>query len=189
VNLFAHLPHIRERVCLRRLRMSDFPAFHAYRSDPEVARYQGWSPMDEAGAQAYLHEQDARIDADSAGRWVQLAIAETATDTLLGDMGIWQLHDGTEAELGITVTPASQGRGIGRSALRAALDVLFADPAMARVRASTDARNLPCRRMLIAAGFREIDTARVFVKEEACIEHRYLAERARIVHAPAGETP
>jgi hypothetical protein len=31
--------------------------------------------------------------------------------------------------------------------------------------------------MLIAAGFRDVGTAEVFVKEERCIEHRYRVER------------
>ena len=63
--------------------------------------------------------------------------------------------------------------------MRAACALLFADPAVCRIHANADARNAPCRRMLVAAGFREIGTADVFVKEEACVEHRYLIERGQ----------
>jgi RimJ/RimL family protein N-acetyltransferase len=147
--------------------------------------------MDEAKARAFLREQSANIHSESAGfaagHWFQLAIADAATDALVGDLGVWLSHDRTEAELGITVAPASQCRGIGRSAMRAALAMLFADPAVARVRADADSRNTSCRRMLVAAGFRETGTAEVFVKEEACTEHRYVVERGQAAPTSQGE--
>ena len=175
-------------VRLRALREGDdLAVFLGYRSDPLVARYQGWWPMDEAKARAFLREHGAKAGIDSAGHWLQLAIADAANDALLGDLGVWLSHDRSEAELGITVAPASQGRGIGRSAMRAACVLLFADPAMTRIHANADARNAPCRRMLAAAGFRETGTADVFVKEEACVEHRYTVERGRAAPASEGD--
>lgn len=183
----ARLPLCVGEVRLRALRDDDLAPFLAYRSDPQVARYQGWWPMDEERARAFLHEQAVKGDPDAAGVWFQLAIADAASDALLGDLGVWRSPDRTEAEVGISVAPASQGRGIGRNAMRAAFALLFADPGMARVRANADARNLPCRRMLLAAGFRETGTAEVFVKEEACIEHHYLAERGQAAQTSQGE--
>lgn len=168
---------------LRALRESDLADFHAYRSDPQVARYQGWQPMGEARALAFLCEYSAR-SALEPGRWVRLAIADATTDRLLGDIGLWLSHDRREAEIAITVAPSAQGRGVARSAIRAAFVLLSDEPALARIRADADARNLPSRRMLVAAGFREIGTAEVFVKEEACIEHRYCAERETFAPAP-----
>jgi RimJ/RimL family protein N-acetyltransferase len=189
VNVFMRLPICADDIRLRALREDDIVAFLGYRSDPLVARYQGWWPMDEAKARAFLREQGAKADADSAGHWSQLAIADAATDALLGDLGVWLSHDRTEAELGITVVPASQGRGIGRNAMRAACAMLFADPAVTRIHANADARNTPCRRMLVAAGFRETGTVNVFVKEEACIEHRYIVERGQTAPASEGDIP
>lgn len=182
MSVFAQLPFCAGDIRLRALREDDLSTFLGYRSDPLVARYQGWWPMDESKARAFLNEHIAKIDLDAAGHWYQLAIADAATDGLLGDLGVWLSHDRTEAELGITVAPASQGRGIGRSAMRAACALLFADPAVTRIHADADARNTPCRRMLAAAGFREAGTAHVFVKEEACVEHRYTIERGIIGH-------
>ena len=172
---------------LRALREDDLSVFLGYRSDPSVARYQGWWPMDEAKARAFLREQGERADSDCAGCWIQLAIADASSDTLLGDMGRWLSPDRTVAELGITVAPAVQGRGVGRSAMRAALALLFADPAVTRVHANADARNTPCRRMLAAAGFRQTGTSEVFVKEEACIEHRFIVERGQPASIPQGD--
>ncbi len=176
----SRLPVCMGGVRLRALREEDdLAVFLGYRSDPLVARYQGWWPMDEARARAFLREHGAKADADSAGHWLQLAIADAADDSLLGDIGVWLSHDRSEAELGITLAPAIQGRGIGRSAMRVACAMLFTDPAVARIHANADARNLPCRRMLVAAGFREIGTADVYVKEEACVEHQYIIERGQ----------
>lgn len=176
-------------VRLRALRDDDLDAFLGYRSDAQVARYQGWWPMDEARARTFLREQGTNANADSAGRWVQLAIADAATDALLGDIGLWLSHDWTEAELGITIMPAVQGNGIGRSAVRVALTLLFADPRVTRVHANADARNTPSRRMLVAAGFRQVGSSDVFVKEEACVEHRYVVERGWPVPTLQGEVP
>jgi len=33
-----------DRLVIRRFRPEDAPAFAAYRSDPDVARYQSWTP-------------------------------------------------------------------------------------------------------------------------------------------------
>jgi RimJ/RimL family protein N-acetyltransferase len=183
MNMLAQLPYDLGAVRLRALREADFAVFLGYRSDPLVARYQGWWPMDEAKARTFLREQSARAGVELGG-WVQLAIADAASDALLGDIGVWISHDRSEAELGITVAPSAQGRGIGRNAMSAALALLFSDPVVARVHANADARNAPCRRMLVAAGFREVGTANVFVKEEACIEHQYVVERGQHAQKP-----
>jgi RimJ/RimL family protein N-acetyltransferase len=189
VSMRAQLPCIAGAICLRALRDDDLAAFLGYRSDAQVARYQGWWPMDETKARTFLREQGASAHIDSAGHWLQLAIADAFTDALVGDLGVWMLNDSTEAELGITIAPTSQGMGVGRSAMRAALALLFADAAVTRVRANADARNTPSRRMLVAAGFRETGTADVLVKEEPCVECHYLVERGHIPSIPAPSIP
>ncbi len=187
MNVLALLPYDGRNIRLRWLRDDDFDVFFGYRSDLHVARYQGWWPMDAAKARAFLHEKGALANVETSAEtsgWVQLAIADAASDALLGDIGLWRSHDRSEAELGITVTPLAQGRGVGRNAVCAVLALLFCDPVVARVRANADARNAPCRRMLVAAGFREIGTANVFVKEEACLEHQYAVTREQYLSAP-----
>ena len=147
-------------VRLRALREDDdLAVFLGYRSDPLVARYQGWGPMDEAKARAFLREHGAKADFDSAGHWLQLAIADAATDALLGDLGVWLSHDRSEAELGITLASASQGRGIGRSAMRAACGMLFSDSAVTRIHANADARNTASRRVVEKLELRNEGTA------------------------------
>jgi hypothetical protein len=42
---------------LRRLATADLAAFQAYRTDAALGRYQGWSPMTDAEARAFLEER------------------------------------------------------------------------------------------------------------------------------------
>ena len=56
-----------QRLVLRRFRPQDLDAFVAYRSDPEIARYQGWEvPYRRGQAQQFLQELEA-IDPDTPG--------------------------------------------------------------------------------------------------------------------------
>ena len=95
---------------LRSLRLTDLPLFAEYRADPILAEYQGWEPMDWQAAEAFLHET---VEATLLlpGHWVQLAVASTASDLLLGDVGLYLAEDSTFAELGFTLTRAHQGQG------------------------------------------------------------------------------
>jgi aminoglycoside 6'-N-acetyltransferase len=82
---------------LRRLRASDLPAFQAYRSMPELGRYQGWSPLADAQALAFLAEM-ADAPLFTPGQWVQLGIAATDADRLVGDVGLYLSADGVLGE-------------------------------------------------------------------------------------------
>lgn len=48
-----------ERTVLRRLVPADAPAMFAYRSDPDVARYQGWDPGTTADVEGFIADQQA----------------------------------------------------------------------------------------------------------------------------------
>jgi len=80
------LPRHAEGVLLRRFAPSDLREFQAYRSDAELARYQGWSaqPDDEA-AEFLARMAGARLF--QPGQWTQVAIVERATQALIGDIG------------------------------------------------------------------------------------------------------
>jgi len=49
------LPIETDRLILRKFELRDVPAFAAYRSDPEVARFQGWeAPFSEQQAAKFI---------------------------------------------------------------------------------------------------------------------------------------
>lgn len=166
----AHAPARALR--LRALREDDLPRFLAYRSDADVARFQGWAPMDEAAARAFVREA-ASERLHAPGAWRQFAIAGRdgdEDDALLGDLGLWRSEDGREAELGITISPAMQGQGIGATVVRGTCGLLIARCGIVRVHAAADTRNTPCLRMLARAGMRDVGRRRSEWKSEWCEE-------------------
>src|SRR6185436_6218384 len=88
------------RLTLRRFQAKDLLAFVAYRSDPEVARFQSWSSLNEAEARDFIREQQ-QAQFGVPGEWFQIAIAQQQTDALLGDIGVCiKGDDPTSAEIG-----------------------------------------------------------------------------------------
>jgi RimJ/RimL family protein N-acetyltransferase len=133
------------RLVLRPFAAADLDAFVAYRREPEVARYQSWdTSFSRADAETVL----------APGAWTQVAIADRTTGALLGDCAVHTVPDQPDTtEVGITLAPASQGRGIAREALAALIDDLFAR-GMHRVFAQADERNTAVHRLLEHLGLR-----------------------------------
>jgi len=146
---------VTERLLLRPLRAADLPALVAYRSDPEVARYQTWDAnWSMADAEKLLVGQQAR-ELGLPGEWVQVAVVDRADGTLHGDCAARVLtNQRATAEVGVTFAPASQGRGMATEAVRALVTALFEDHGIHRVYAETDDRNAAVHRLFQRLGFR-----------------------------------
>ncbi|MCA1982031.1 GNAT family N-acetyltransferase [Nocardioides nematodiphilus] len=145
-------PIVTERLELAPLSAADRDAFVAYRRDPDVARWQGWSPgYSVADADALLSGQPATVEPGS-GRWLQVGVRRAGI--LVGDVAVHALADQPDTyEVGVTLAPAAQGSGYATEALSALVDGLFAGGAH-RVFAITDARNEPVARLFDRLGFR-----------------------------------
>jgi len=168
----AQLPRAFPGGLLRRLRPDDLAAFQAYRAIPELRRFQGWSPVSAAEARSFLAEmQDASLF--TPGRWVQLGIAEPEGDQLIGDIGVFLAADGLSGEVGFTLCPAAQGRGIATAAVRQALDVLFGLTGAKQVLGITDSRNAASVRLLERVGFRHRESRSAVFRGETCTEEVY----------------
>jgi RimJ/RimL family protein N-acetyltransferase len=133
---------VTERLVLRPFRASDLPAFVAYRSDPDVARYQGWdASFSMADAVRFLAEQDV-VGLGARGTWTQLAAVDRVDGTLRGDCAACISADEPgSAEIGVTFARSSQGRGYATEALTALLTTLFDDHGVERVHAECHRRN------------------------------------------------
>jgi RimJ/RimL family protein N-acetyltransferase len=162
---------------LRRLRTSDLSAFQAYRGDPEVGRFQSWSPMSEDEAVTFLAEMN-EAPLFKPGDWVQLGIAEPADDQLIGDVGIFLAADGLSGEIGFTLAPDAQGRGIATAAVRQALQLLFGVTRVKQVLGTTDSRNSGSVRLLERVGFRHQENRSTVFRGEPCIENVYVLPRS-----------
>lgn len=171
------LPRIGPRVVLRRLRPEDIADFQAYRSDPEVGRYQGWSPMSLAEAHAFIVEMGAATFG-LIGQWVQIAIADRATDRLIGDIGVCLRADGGKhAEIGYSLATGSQGKGLASEAVLAAILMLFESTGIDHIVGVTDARNEASGRLLKRVGMTLQDTVNTVFRGEPCVEHVYAIHR------------
>jgi len=175
---FDPLPRAADRVVLRRLAPSDLVRFQRYRTDPDVGRFQGWSAMSDAEAVAFLGAMSVSPFCPP-GEWFQVAIAEPRAGILIGDIGIRVSQAQHEAEIGFTLDPAFQGRGLATEAVGSAIDLLFATTPVARVVAVTDTRNRASIRLLERVGLQRVRTRNAVVHGEACAEHVYSLARAR----------
>lgn len=145
-----------QRLVLRRFTPDDAPAFAAYRSDPEVARFQSWTApfgLDQA------HDFVAGLaDAhpDTPGEWFQLAVSEQATGMLVGDVAAYvDDEDPRLARVGVTFARSAQGHGYATEALTALLDYLLVTRGKHRVSADCDARNTASSALLRRVGMRQ----------------------------------
>ncbi len=150
---FSELPG--QRVVLRRFRADDVGDFVAYRSDPEVARYQSWDapyPREEGERfvrQLMLHHPDV------TGEWFQFAVALRATGQLIGDCAAMpHAEDPRQVEIGFTIAPPSQGHGYATEATRLLAGYLFAARGKHRITARCDPRNAASVAVLERLGMR-----------------------------------
>jgi aminoglycoside 6'-N-acetyltransferase len=171
------LPITTERTRLRRLQVADLPQFQRYRNDADVGRWQGWKPMSDTGALAFLQEMAASAFCPP-GHWFQLGIADLASNTLIGDIGV-HLHGGAGllAELGFTLTPAAQGRGLATEAVGAAVQMLLQHTPVQRIVAVADTRNTASIQLLQRLGLRRFAVLPAVFDGAPCVEAHFARSR------------
>jgi aminoglycoside 6'-N-acetyltransferase len=162
------------RLVLRRFRAADAEAFQAYRSDPEVARYQSWDPSYSAAEADAFMDAIALASPGTPGEWFQFAVISASTGRLIGDVGL--RTDGDEPgllELGITLSPTHQHQGYAAEMTTAVIEYAFGTLAATSIRAITDTRNEASIRLLEGLGFIRTATEDATFKGEPCREHTY----------------
>jgi RimJ/RimL family protein N-acetyltransferase len=144
-----------ERLRLRPFEPDDLAAFVAYRSHPDVARYQSWdTSFSQADAERFLASQE-EAEFGVPGAWVQLAAVDRHTGSLCGDCAVRIVTDQpATAEVGVTFAPAHQGSGLATEALAAVITELFDNHGLHRIYAEADDRNVAVHRLLERLGFR-----------------------------------
>jgi RimJ/RimL family protein N-acetyltransferase len=120
----SSIPRIEtERLRLRELRETDFPAYAAMCADPEVMKYLGGGPLAAEDAWRQL--------AMFAGHWALRGFGMWAVETregeLVGRIGLHFPHGWPERELGWAIARAHWGRGYAFEAAAAARDHAFRD--------------------------------------------------------------
>ena len=143
------------RLILRPFQETDLEAFSAYRSDPQVARYQSWeAPFTLEQAAAFIREMQS-TQPGTPGAWYQLAIERKSTPGLIGDCAFHVFaQDPRQAEIGFSLARAFQGQGYASEAVHRLLDYLFSELDLHRVSAICDAENHASARLLERVGMR-----------------------------------
>lgn len=149
------LPFETPRLILRAFRPEDAAAFSAYRSEPEVARFQGWSaPYSLEQAQEFVTEMMQAVPG-TPGQWYQIAMEEKASGQVIGDVAFHiEANSPQQAILGITLAGAAQGKGYATEAMQRLLQLLFEDLEVHRVSAYIDVDNPASYHLVERLGFR-----------------------------------
>ena len=144
-----------ERLILRAFAPGDAEIFAAYRSDPEVARYQSWeAPYSLEQARLFIAALQG-VAPGRPGEWYQVALELRATGRLIGDCA-FQISAAMprQAEMGFSLARAYQGQGYMTEAGRRLLASLFTEFGLHRVYAFCDTENLGSARLLERLGLR-----------------------------------
>ncbi|MGH8321810.1 MAG: GNAT family N-acetyltransferase [Gammaproteobacteria bacterium] len=168
------IPLLSQRCRLRPLSEKDLAVFARYRAESSIARFQSWSSYSLDDAKK-LFEIQTRIKFGETGTWYQIAITDKRNDSLLGDCALHFLADNQQLEIGFTLAPEHQGKGLAKEAVSVLLDYVFTEMAKHRVVAITDAENHPAKKLLLALGFRQEAhyLKNIFFKGKWCDENLF----------------
>jgi RimJ/RimL family protein N-acetyltransferase len=121
-----------ERLLIRPFRLDDVGAVHAWRNDPEVAKYQDWLmpyPMEKAER---IVSELSQMEGPKNKEWWMAVIADPDTDEQLGELGAHLTWEGRSAEVGYTLAKRHWGKGYAVEALSALVRYLFEDLGVTR---------------------------------------------------------
>ena len=142
------------RLTIRRFSDADARPFSAYRSDPEVARYQGWESCSERDAHEFILSLKD-LAPGTPGRWFQFAIEIKESGELAGDCALHcPTEDERQGELGFTLARPYQRHGYATEAVGGLLEYAFMRLELHRLHSITNERNYPAHRLLETLGFR-----------------------------------
>ncbi len=144
-----------DRLTLRPFQDKDIETFSLYRSDPEVARYQGWiAPFRIEQAAKFIKDMQSKTPGQP-GQWYQIALELKASGQMIGDCAFQRLlEDPRQAEIAFTLARSFQGHGYGTEAVTRLIGYLFETLKLHRIRANTDPANFASGRLLQRLGMR-----------------------------------
>lgn len=128
---------------------------YAYRSQPEITRYQFWRPKGVEDVQELLDRMD-KTGFGIVDSWFQLGIYLKDNQELVGDLSLHFLPpDSQQTEIGFTIAPDHQRNGYATEAVEAAIDYLFTTLDVHRVTASVDPKNTASIALVERIGMRK----------------------------------
>ena len=143
-----------ERLILRRYRLEDAnDLFHYLGTDPAMCEYSGWNPYATLEtAQETVRGFIGGYDDEHIYSWIM-----DIDDVIVGTIGAYDFKD-DHIEVGFSVVPGWQGRGLATEALRKVLEYLTGNEGIPCVSAWCAAENIGSKRVLEKAGMKLVRT-------------------------------
>jgi RimJ/RimL family protein N-acetyltransferase len=139
-----------ERLKIRRFMNSDLEPLVAYRSLPEIARFEGQYTL-ERGQKLITFMKDRELGASG---WFQFALEEKNSGELIGDLAFHFVELPRTAEIGYSLNPSHWGQGLAFEATSRLLELAFTGLELHRLMAYTAQDNLRSQHLLERLGFR-----------------------------------
>ena len=144
------------RLIINALLPEDVKTFYAYRTNPEILRYQGEFPRSEENAQKFIEAQ-SKVPFGKVGQWFQFAIRLQLGNILIGDIG---LHFNSpfipQAEIAYSIMPSYQHMGYATESVQAVLTYCFSTLHIKIISATIDVRNIASQHLLQKIGFQRM---------------------------------
>jgi len=155
-----------ERMSLRPNEMGDLAALHGLFGRADVSRYLMWEPMDLDQAQALLDRRVLQTRIETEGDGILLAAIDDVTGRMIGEFMLRLTSaQGLQGEVGWSIHPDFQGRGLATEGAREMLRLGFDELGLHRIVAEADPRNLPSLRVIDRLGMR---------REAHLVEHLFV---------------
>lgn len=138
------------RLYLRNLREEDVPAIHAYRSDPDCARYQRWENTSKEAVTAFVREFER---SEFLSRQEEQHYAVCADGMLVGDLSYFHTEEDRCVTLGITISPEHQRKGYAKELLSAVVSAVMEKYPELDIVALIDRENAPSIALFESLGF------------------------------------
>lgn len=154
------------RLTLRPYESSDLKALHDLFGRADVSRYLNWEPMDIEQAGALLKRRLTQTSIGADGDGILLAAVETETGRMIGEfmLSLTSLAS-RQGEIGWSIHPDVQGRGLATEGAREMLRLGFEDLDLHRIVAECDPRNTASLKVMEHLGMR---------REAHFVEHEFL---------------
>ena len=143
-----------ERLILRRYRPEDADDLYRYLgTDPSMVQYSGWNPY----ATPEMAQETVRRFIDSYDDEHSYSWIMDTDDVIVGTIGAYD-YTGDQIEVGFSVVPGWQGRGLATEALKKVLEYLTENEGILCVIAWCAAENVGSKRVLEKAGMKLVRT-------------------------------
>ena len=127
--------------------------FHYLGTDPAMYQYSGWNPY----ATPEMAQETVRRFIDSYDDEHVYSWVMDIDDVIAGTIGAYDFED-DHIEVGFSVVPGWQGRGLATEALKKVLEYLTDNEGIPRVTAWCAAENIGSQRVLEKAGMKLVRT-------------------------------